>query len=57
MTEARVWTLVMVLCALIALGCVFTHQWLGLVGSLFAVWNARCARGFLIRWKPSAQFE
>jgi hypothetical protein len=57
MTEARIWTAVVILCALIAIGCAVTHQWLGLIGSLFAVLNAWSARWFLVRWKPSAKFE
>jgi len=57
MTEARVWTFVMILCLAIGAGCIFYHQWLGLIGAAFAVWNGYCARWYLVRWKPSSLTE
>ncbi|MFM0265592.1 hypothetical protein [Paraburkholderia sediminicola] len=57
MTEARVFTAMMVVCALIALACGITHQWLGVIGSLLGVLNAWSARWFLVRWKPSSKVE
>lgn len=56
-TEARVFTATAVLCVLVAIACAITREWLGVIGSLLGTSNALAARSFLVKLKPSAEFE
>ncbi|HEP6430615.1 hypothetical protein [Burkholderia arboris] len=56
-TEARVFAATAVLCVLVAVVCAITKEWFGVIGSLLGISNALAARSFLVKLKPSAQFE
>jgi hypothetical protein len=57
MTEARVFTLGILVCLAIALICVITRQWFGVIGSVLGAGHAYAALYYLVRWKPGALVE
>lgn len=54
MTESRVFLGMAVLLAIIAVLCVATGQWLGVLGSVLGALNAIAARWYLLKWKPES---